>query len=203
MKDTFYKIDMEKQLKIIDACIDEFGINGYEKSSMDRLIRKAGISKGGLYEYISSKEELFLYTVEFSYKKLYDYIYIRAVKQGLPGDLLERFWQVSSIAIDFYAENPHYIRMISTANRIKNVDLEKKIKKIFLDRFMKIFGDTDTENLMYDRERLLDLFIWLLAKTREDFLKSTLKNSDIKKLKKVYLDDWEFYLSVFRTGIYK
>lgn len=205
MKPAFFNIPEVKREIIINACIDEFASHGYEKSSTDRIIKAAGISKGGLYEYIAAKEELFIFITEHTYKELYSFIRAGLKKEGeeLPEDILERFKLVSSIAIDFYVKNPEYVRFIANTYRINDQSLEDKIKKIFMKQFLIVFGSIRGDTLRYDRERLIDLLIWLLAKTRDDFLHALKKNKNIKKLKSTYNDNWDFYLSVLKTGIYK
>jgi AcrR family transcriptional regulator len=205
MKPAFFNIPEAKRELIINACIDEFASHGYEKSSTDRIIKTAGISKGGLYEYIAAKEELFVYVTEHTYSKLYGFIQtgLKNEADGLPDDILDRFKLVSSIAIDFYIKNPEYVRFISSTHRINDQALEDKTKKIFMKQFLKVFGTIRGDNLLYDRERLIDLLISLLAKTRDDFLHALKKNKNVKKLKTIYNDNWDFYLSVLRTGIYK
>jgi len=205
MKGAFFKIPENKRNAIIEACIREFGNYGYEKSSTDRIVKLASISKGGLYEYISSKEELFLYITDFVYKALYSFIRekLKKYQDGIPDDILTRFRIVSEIAIDFYVENPLYIKFIVNTGRLSDSELEEKVKKIFMTQFLTIFGTISSENLMYNRERLIDMLIWLLAKTRDDFLHAMEKSSNTKKLKKIYLDNWDFYLSVLKTGVYK
>ena len=205
MKPAFFNIPELKREIIINACIDEFASHGYEKSSTDRIIKAAGISKGGLYEYIASKEELFIFITEHTYRELYGFIRNRLKLKGeeLPEDILERFRLVSSIAIDFYIKNPEYVRFINTTNRINDRALEDKIKKIFMKQFLIVFGSIRGDTLRYNRERLIDLLIWLLAKTRDDFLHALKKNKNVKKLKTIYNSNWEFHLSVLKTGIYK
>lgn len=205
MKPAFYNIPESKREIIINACIDEFATNGYEKSSTDRIIKIAGISKGGLYEYISTKEELFLFITEHTYRELYGFIRngLKQASEDLPPDILERFRLVSSIAIDFYIKHPEYIRFIASTHRINDQNLEDRIKKIFMKQFLVVFGSIQGDTLRYDRERLIDLLIWLLAKTRDDFLHAIKKNKNVKKLKAVYTDNWDFYLSVLKTGIYQ
>ena len=46
--------------KIIDAALKEFGQHGYEGASTNQICLSAGISKGLLYHYFKSKENLFL-----------------------------------------------------------------------------------------------------------------------------------------------
>lgn len=60
MKAAFYLIDIEKQERIINACIEEFSENNYDQCSLNAIVKRAGISKGGLFKYISNKEELYL-----------------------------------------------------------------------------------------------------------------------------------------------
>lgn len=205
MKPLFFNIPDQKRDIIIDACIVEFGTCGYEKSSTDSIIKRAGISKGGLYEYISSKEELFLYVFEHAYKKLYDFIRDELLRQNLelPSDILERFKTVSGIAIDFYIAHPAYIRLIARTYRLNDHNLREKTQKIFMNQFNNIFGSINSTQLRYSKNRLTDLLIWLLAKTRDEFIDDLENTRDIKKLKQKYRKNWDFYLSVLETGIYK
>ena len=190
MKQAFFNIPDSKRDAIISSCIMEFGIYGYEKSSTDRIIKNAGISKGGLYEYIASKEELFLYITDFAYKALYTHIRenLKPENNGITTDILERFRLVSSIAIDFYIKNPEYIKFIISSGRVSDPLIDEKVKKIFMRQFLSIFGTISGENLIYNREKLIDMLIWLLAKTRDDFLHSMEKSKNVKKqLKEIEL----------------
>ncbi|HOV07609.1 MAG TPA: TetR/AcrR family transcriptional regulator [Spirochaetota bacterium] len=203
MKPAFFNIAEIKRETIIKACISEFGEYGYEKSSTDRIIRLANISKGGLYEYISSKEELFLYITEFVFQGLYSFIRNKLEgRQNIPEDILERFRIVSEIAIDFYIANPSYIKFIVTTGRLNDPSLEKKVKAIFAKQFNTVFGNVSEKNLRYDKAKITEMLIWLLAKTRDDFLHAMEQSNNTKKLKKIYLENWDFYLSILKTGIY-
>lgn len=44
---------------ILDAALDEFSISGFEGATVERIARKAGITKAGLYAHFTSKEALF------------------------------------------------------------------------------------------------------------------------------------------------
>lgn len=46
--------------EILDAAIAEFLDNGYEKTSMENIARRANLTKGGLYHHFSSKEQILL-----------------------------------------------------------------------------------------------------------------------------------------------
>lgn len=45
---------------IILAAVDEFMEKGYERTSMDSIALRAGVSKGGLYYHFQSKDEILL-----------------------------------------------------------------------------------------------------------------------------------------------
>lgn len=205
MKKAFDKIADNKKNKIIKACIEIFSKHGYEKSTTDKIILKAGISKGSLYEYTNSKEDLYLFITEYVYNQLYDFIKNEIAENNisLPDDILKRFQLVAEISADFYIANPKYVKYIVNNYKMPNSKLEKKIEKIFQKRFTEIFGDLKTDNIKYSKETLFDMLTWLLLKTRYDFLETFSTSKDKNKLKKEHLENWNTYLSIMEKGIYK
>ncbi|MFP4164449.1 MAG: TetR/AcrR family transcriptional regulator [Chitinispirillaceae bacterium] len=204
MKKTFLKIPAPKREAIIKACIEEFGASGYEQGSTDRIIKKAGISKGGLYEYISSKKELFLFIVDHVYSSLYDYIqeHIRRDKLTLPSDILQRFRLVSGIAIDFYLEYPDMIAFIVKCGSLQDLQLKSEVHKTFLHRFNQVFSNLSSSGLAFPKEIIMDLLIWLLIKTRNDFMLKLSGSTNREALKQEYLNEWELLLGILENGIY-
>lgn len=59
-KPTFLIISEEKRNRIYDAAALEFAREGYEKANIKNIADRAGVSKGSLYDYFDSKEELYL-----------------------------------------------------------------------------------------------------------------------------------------------
>ena len=205
MKETFRNLPDEKKQRVLNACIREFGEHGYDGSSMDRIIRAAEISKGGIYGYASSKEELFLGTVEYTYTHLYDYLKIRLDREGrkLPQDLLDRLKLTADIAIDFYMDHPHFVHLIVRTSNLGNDEIEAKVSEIFRKHFNEIFGDVKIDTLNRPKEQILELAIWMLQKTRMDFLLDLKTKRDPDKIREDYSGNWDFYLDVLANGIYK
>lgn len=50
----------ERKTQILEAALTCFARKGYHQTTMDDIVREAGLSKGGLYWHFSSKKELFL-----------------------------------------------------------------------------------------------------------------------------------------------
>lgn len=61
---TFQKLKPDKQKKIIDCAIRTFAEKGYTGASMEVVADTAGIAKGALYRYFSSKQDLFMQVVD-------------------------------------------------------------------------------------------------------------------------------------------
>lgn len=204
MKNSFFNLAEEKRERIISAALFEFSRHGYESGSLDRIVRRAAISKGGLYEYISSKQNLFLYLAEHSYDRLYDFI-TSHLEPGaaLPADLIDRIALVSRVAVDFYAKHPDIISFITVAGESNDLRMKEQVQTTFDSHFDALFGDSDWSNIAFDRDRVLELLKWLLVKTRKGFLKSlpVLRNKALSKT--AYLEDWDFHLRILRRGIYK
>ncbi len=57
-KEQFENIRQSSKQKIIDAALEIFAKNGYHNSSVSSIAAKAGISKGLMYNYFKSKDEM-------------------------------------------------------------------------------------------------------------------------------------------------
>ena len=63
-KQTFFNLSNSKQERIIQAAVDEFGAHPYLKTSINRIIKKAEISKGSFYQYFNNKKDLYKYILD-------------------------------------------------------------------------------------------------------------------------------------------
>jgi DNA-binding transcriptional regulator YbjK len=54
----------ESRQKILQAAFEAFAENGYEKTSMDDIVKRSGLSKGTLYWHFTNKRELFLAAIQ-------------------------------------------------------------------------------------------------------------------------------------------
>lgn len=204
MKSTFNNLSDGKKERIINACVEEFGEHGYDSSSLNGIIKRAGISKGGLYEYISSKEELFIFTVDYAYSSLFQYLKKRIAAEAdcLPDELIDRLKLVSELAIDFYISYPEFVYLIVRTSNLPDSKVAEGIQDIFRNRFFELFKNTETSGLKYPKEQILELAMWLFLKTQFDFLNEikTEKNPEI--IKKDYMDTWQFYFGMMNNGIF-
>ena len=205
MKQVFFQLGPEKRDSILNAALAEFGAHDFDAASLDRIVAAAGISKGGLYEYISSKEELYLYCMEQTWSALYHYIktQVSVASTPLPADILERFMTVSRIAIEWYLQHPAMLGLIVRIARLPRDALAGKAQAVFDSHFSEVFAGLDASRLAYPVDQLVDLIKWLLAKTRKDVLLEMDAGRPFEEVRRVYLDEWEFFCSVLGRGIYR
>lgn len=114
-RETFKRIEGDKQQRILDVAVDEFADHGFRQASVNRIVQRLGIAKGSIFQYFGTKEGLFGYifhhAVELVRKTL------RTVKQETDGaDFFERVRHSLLAGIRFIDEHPRiyriYLKMI-------------------------------------------------------------------------------------------
>ena len=66
MNDKFFDLKREKQDRMINASLKVFAENGYRHASTDEIVKDAGISKGLLFHYFTSKMGLYEFLFDYS-----------------------------------------------------------------------------------------------------------------------------------------
>lgn len=66
---TFFNLPEEKRQKILECAIDEFAEHDYDSASVSKIVARAGIAKGSLYQYFADKSDLHSYLLELASQK--------------------------------------------------------------------------------------------------------------------------------------
>ena len=66
---TFFNLPEEKRQKLLECAIDEFAAHDYHSASVSKIVSRAGISKGSLYQYFKDKQDLFNYLLTLAAQK--------------------------------------------------------------------------------------------------------------------------------------
>lgn len=64
---SMYKAEIRE--KIIQAAIESFSQTGYDRTKMEDIAKRLGLSKGTIYLYFKSKEDLFLAICEYNIQR--------------------------------------------------------------------------------------------------------------------------------------
>ncbi len=88
----------EKRIRIIGAAIAVFAERGYHRSTMQAVAERAGMSKGGVYEYFASKDELMLGAAETLLTKVFEEA--AQLLEGGQGSIQDRFERYVRLLLD-------------------------------------------------------------------------------------------------------
>jgi AcrR family transcriptional regulator len=69
----FKEIREEKRTLIMDVALEHFAKEGYHKTTINHIAKHAGISKGLMYNYFESKEELLTEIIKRSMEEIANY----------------------------------------------------------------------------------------------------------------------------------
>jgi AcrR family transcriptional regulator len=62
-KPTFLKLPDDKRSRIVEVAIDEFATHAYHQASLSRIVTRAGIAKGSMYQYFTNKLDLYRWLI--------------------------------------------------------------------------------------------------------------------------------------------
>ena len=68
------EIRKDRKQAIMDTALEEFASHGYESTSISMLAKKAGVSKGLMYNYFKSKEELLTTIMSEGIDEIFSYV---------------------------------------------------------------------------------------------------------------------------------
>lgn len=92
--------------KILEGAVAEFSENGYGAGSMNHICSSNDISKGIIYHYFESKDELYLACVKECFQSLTAYLEENLVKKKMDAEkCLNQYFLLRS---DFFRKYPYY-----------------------------------------------------------------------------------------------
>lgn len=213
MNNNFEKLPEEKQKNIIKAAVDEFGVNGFDNASTDKIAAEAGIAKGSLFYYFGSKKNLYLFIVEYCVNLLTDEI-LKKAESIQSQDFYERIKRIALIKQDILISYPFHSKILMDAfinmpDKIKG-DLEKlyfkyysinmKFVEEYLIQYMKVDllkPTIKSEDAMFVTITLLDA----LSKKYMGIYKN--KADEMMEHKEELFKEFDKYIDIIKYGLYK
>ena len=125
--EKFINLEGKKKERILNAALQEFGENGYEQASTNRIVKQAGIGKGMLFYYFKSKKELYEYLVEYSIAVIVDK-YFNQVDMS-ETDFIERLKQAARVKMKAQLENKQVFNFLGTFMLAADVELPDRLQK--------------------------------------------------------------------------
>lgn len=201
----FFELNPEKRKSIMTAGISEFGNCGYENSSTNQIVKKAGISKGSLFKYFPTKEDLYFYVLDEITSELIAGLEEKA--DSLSTELFQRIIDYSVMEFSWYIQYPEKSKMIVKAFTKSDTDIYRKTILKYSNREHDIcywfLQDIDTSQLKWDKSKTIRLLMWFLKGFNEDFLNSISMQGDnnIEELEQKYVESLLEYIEILKSGL--
>lgn len=134
--------------KIFQAALEEFGQNDYDIVTMERICTKHRISKGMMYHYYSSKDDLFLLCVEDTFHILHDYEE-ETIKLSEEKEDIERIQYFFVMREYFFQQHPMQKRIFENAIMHTPSHLALEIEKLHqpVKKLDRCFFERVVENM--------------------------------------------------------
>jgi TetR/AcrR family transcriptional regulator len=109
-KQTFENLPEEKRRRLVDLALDEFTEHPYAQASLSRIVARAGIAKGSVYQYFDDKLDLYrwLLTNEVGRRKQE---HLAAAVPPTSGDIYERLGAMYLAGLRFLLAHPRLARI--------------------------------------------------------------------------------------------
>ena len=127
MASKLLELEPLRRNAILNAALKEFAAKGYSEASTNVIAKEAGISKGLMFHYVSSKKNLFFIVYDYFteiMKKEYDELMNDKEK-----DIFERFRQSYLLQIELVRKYPWIFELIKLSDASNPDEIKKELEK--------------------------------------------------------------------------
>lgn len=154
--------------KIIKACIKLFGKHGYENVEMKMIAKECGVAVGTLYNYYSSKWEIFSEVQELFWKGIIEHVKIIAESNATDETKFEELVRYldDSLTVNVSLCEVFYNRNINEVDYKAINELKSSIiseLSVFIGKLMK---DNDLIKYKNSKEELANMLLILICSYR-------------------------------------
>ena len=101
----FSNLSISKQNEILRAATEEFGSYGFESASINRIIERAGISKGSMYYYFADKDDVYRTVLDVWFEEMFQKIQLSSQPKS-PGQYWNEWQALFRRAFRFFMQKP-------------------------------------------------------------------------------------------------
>ncbi|MRH43675.1 TetR family transcriptional regulator [Aquibacillus halophilus] len=203
MYSKFLSLEPEKQQRIVNAALKEFGQKGYEKASTNEIVKNAGISKGLLFHYFQNKKQLNIFLFEYSVEMMMDEFF--GEMDLLEKDVLKRYVQITRLKLNLFKKYPSMFDFITNAIQDESVKEQTKLKETIESAYHKVFDGIDYSLFKegVDIQKALQVIIWTFQgfgeQEQENMKELDITEYDIDKI----VEDMNPYIELLRDAFYQ
>ncbi len=209
MFEKFTNLDSEKQERIINAALEEFGKKGYNNASTNEIVKNANISKGLLFHYFGNKNRLYFFLFDNAIKIFSDEFYGKLNYEET--DFIKRWGQIALLKIDLIQKYPVLYQFLLATSTEDNLEIKKGIdertKSVYEDAYKKMLINIDTSVYKdgMDANRVSEIIIWVTQGFASSELEKLKKDPD-RKLNfdlTAIMPEFDEYMKLLKWAFYK
>ncbi|MCL2616663.1 MAG: TetR/AcrR family transcriptional regulator [Defluviitaleaceae bacterium] len=202
-----------KRDRIVNAAMKEFRY-GYKRASTDAIVKDAGISKGLLFHYFSTKDNLYEFLVRFAMDTMQN-DYFDMVNLG-QNDIIESIWQQALLKRDISDKYPYIYSFLTTVSISTkedgslDPDISNHMSALYVQKNREMLEDafkccdTTLFKEYVDPQKAINIIIWSVNGLFDSTENTVFEESNIDgESYERFLDELRSYLDIFRTTFYK
>ncbi len=180
--ETFKNLNDEKKQNILNAARNEFSKVSFSESSINKIIKEAGISRGSFYMYFIDKEDLYETVIENQLKKNFKFLKDELVKNN--GDIFKTYVNIYEILLKKVSKNKtnNFNKHILLNMNFKSDNLFIRKNKVQykknIEEFISLINTNNYK--LEDKEELLDIIDMLTLLLIHSLVKSLKNPSEVK-----------------------
>ncbi len=141
-KETFNQISLEKRENILQTAAMLFADQGFARTDVAQIAKRAGVAKGSIYNYFESKEDLYLYVCRDGIERSRQAVYSDIRPEW---DLYRQIDHIFRRGVAFVLAHPQYARLylnVASAGMERFADqLSLEVEKYTSDHLKRIIAD--------------------------------------------------------------
>ncbi|WP_255502547.1 TetR/AcrR family transcriptional regulator [Lysinibacillus sp. SGAir0095] len=191
----------------MNAALDEFAQNGFEKASTNQIVKNARIGKGMLFYYFQNKEELFNYLINYSF----DLANTKLIEQvdRKESDFIERLKQIAHAKTEFHLTHPNVLIFLGNLFLNDNTGISDSFKNRYeqmMNSRISLLYDGIDKTLFrkdIDTEKAFKLIQWSIDGYQNELI-AKLKNHNLTTINfDTYWEEFYELLDILKMLYYQ
>ncbi|NNM06888.1 MAG: TetR/AcrR family transcriptional regulator [Gemmatimonadetes bacterium] len=118
-RNRFDNLEPGKQEAILQAAGEEFAEKGFEAASINRIIKRSGMSKGSVYYYFEDKADLFATTLERSIQLIMQEIGWFSLEVLGPDEFWDALLELTRRSVEWARRNEWWVKLGKAYHRLQ------------------------------------------------------------------------------------
>jgi len=195
-----------KRSVIMQAALQEFAQQGYEKASTNQITQKAGVSKGLLFHYFGSKKQLYLDTLDMCIDHFL--ICMDEKLDSISKDIFQRIIDVNLIKLEMLTSEPVMQQIVTQAfldppEEVKS-EIQTRQERIEKQYLPYLTNEIDTRSFRKDIEsyRLVNYIVMVVNSLGDKYIQAyKAANCQYPEVLQDFIVELEEYLDLIKYGV--